>query len=384
MIATNKLIHADHVHGVDEVRKSSVHVSGHVFVDKHSAYEGSKAIAAYKVGAHAYYNGEFSVQYFQNAFTIIIHGNNYRQTYYILNNKGIKMSYVDIVLIVIIGLFALFGFIGGFFKSISKLFGWIMTLLITMLITDLIATALLSINSIGKFAVGSGGGWSLYKWFLSIMPDKLKSIDMDQVRYMFIKSGEKGVKEFLTDNGGVWVSFIIPLIIKYVTNPVYLASNIENAAQAVASQLALIMYTIMIGVILFIIVRIIIAVIARLLRKFRNKNKNFLSRLGGFAVGGARGFLYSIILILILNFILSFNIAPLKKVKEQTENSVIASRLVNLTEKTTNGIENKTRSNESYKKVVKLLGYQNGSDEEISAWEDLIKSYESMQEETES
>ena len=58
------------------------------------------------------------------------------------------MSYIDIAIIVIVALGALIGLWRGFFKTLISFFGWFVSFLIAMFITQPIAGALLDVKGI--------------------------------------------------------------------------------------------------------------------------------------------------------------------------------------------------------------------------------------------
>jgi len=284
------------------------------------------------------------------------------------------MSYVDIALLVIIGLFSLFGLIGGFGKTFSKIFGWIMTFLIVFIITDLVANAILSINKIADFVIGTDGkGFSLAKFVFNKIPDGLSHIAMDDVKAGYLEMGKSGITKLVRDEGGVIFSLIAPIIASIVVDPVYFASNVSSVGEVIAIQLGLIIFCIMLGIVLFFIVRIIMAIIARVIRKHQKEKKNALSRIGGLVVGGVRGGLYCVVLLLILNLIMSANVAPLKAIDKQFEESKFANKSMEIVLDVKDKIKETNKSNDNKKKAIKLLNYENGTSEEIKAWEELIK-----------
>ncbi len=285
------------------------------------------------------------------------------------------MSYIDIALLVVVALFALIGFILGFGKTMSKLFGWIMSILIVLIITDLIVNLLLTNQRVIELIAGNANSSksSLFKWVMAKIPQELRDIPMSEVSQIYLTSGSNGVSKIINDKGGAVFSILAPILVNYVINPIYLASGMATMGEVIAAQLSLLILSVIVGAILFLLIRIIMAIIAKVIRNASGEGKSLFSRLGGFLVGAVRGGMYCVLLLLTLNMVMGAGIEQLKVLDEQVENSVFSKDVIEMVDDVSDKIVESNKANDNVKKMIKLVGYENGSDEEIKLWEEIIR-----------
>jgi len=288
--------------------------------------------------------------------------------------KEKNMSYVDIALLAIFALFALLGFIWGFAKSAGKLFGWILSLLIVLIITDLVVNALLGSEQIAQFVLGTQNPekFSLFKFIYKKIPSDIRDISMLDVKAVYTLSGNEGIKSIIEEKGGTVMSLLAPLIIGFIINPIYLSSSVATVGEALAIQLSLVVFAVIVGALLFLVVRIVMAIVARVVRQMSDDGKSMLSRLGGLLMGAVRGVMYCALLLVALEAIIGLEIKQLTVVQEQITSSVIAEDALEIIDKVTDNVRKTNKANDNIKKCISLLDYKNGSDEEISAWQKII------------
>ena len=210
------------------------------------------------------------------------------------------MSYFDIVIIVLVVLFALLGLWRGFFKSIISFFGWTVSFLIAFFLTKPMANALLDIARVRHFVLGTSGKWSIFTW----IQGKLAA---DQVGFMnvllkpLIKTCEKA---------GVDSEIGVPLM---------LANGMFSA------MLCLVMFAV------FRLLMLLFTLFANAMTK--DKPKNALSRFLGFVIGLAQG--GSVVCYIMVFFSFIMGLSFMAPAREQLDKSVIAQPVYQMVVKAT-------------------------------------------------
>jgi len=281
------------------------------------------------------------------------------------------MANVDIIILVILALYGIIGYNYGFGKSLVKIFGWILSILVVILITDLVANALLSSDKIKDFVLGPND--SINSFIIKKIPKDLRNINMADLKEKLTLYGMDGVKEMVKEAGGPIISVLASVIISYIVNPIYLASNIQTLGEIISIELSLLVFEIILGAVLFIIVKIVMAIIARVIGNIGMEDKNILSRVGGALVGIFRGIMYVTILLFFFSFALNLDkFKPVAAIKKDFDKSLIADKSINVISKVYSELEETNKGKTNIKKAITILGYENGSDIEIAFWKEVL------------
>ncbi len=211
------------------------------------------------------------------------------------------MSWVDIVIIALLALFAVIGVLKGVKKSLLSLGAFIVAFLISFFLAKVVAEAFLGVDAIRDFVIGSDG-WSLYTW---------------------IKGGLGGdyvPSEFLIAN------FYAPIEAIVET---YMSSGVSvSPLDAEAICIAFTLFTAICGVGLFIVIRLLLCIVTAIIKSYIGRHKSALNRLFGFLVGAVRGFAWSFALVLVVSMFGGLTFLPgLNKVEDEFENSVIGKHV---------------------------------------------------------
>ena len=203
------------------------------------------------------------------------------------------MSYIDIAIIVLIALLALVGLWKGVFKTLVGFCGGLIAMVLAVLLTKVVAYALLDVDSIAKFVCGT-----LYGKILSFLP---------------AKGSESGILSMI----------VTPIYAKIASYAGFESLPAETSRQAGALMLSYGIFSVIVCIGLFIVFRILMILFTMFLNSLSKGGKpGGVSRLFGFLVGAIRGFAYSVIALMILGYLVA--IPQLAGVGAQIENSVIA------------------------------------------------------------
>ncbi|MCL2796646.1 MAG: CvpA family protein [Firmicutes bacterium] len=176
------------------------------------------------------------------------------------------MSFVDIFIIVVIGITALFGLMRGALKTVVSFAVWVLSFVIAFFLANAVAVALLDVPGIASIVCGQSG--SLFSVIRNI-PQGIGGIF-------------KGVFSAAAKNSSVLSGAVSELDAAYLL-----------AAYAIFATI--------VGVLLFVLIRVLAAVIVLLFGKLGKKSKTLksTSRIIGFIVGGLKGTCY-VIMVLVL------------------------------------------------------------------------------------
>jgi uncharacterized membrane protein required for colicin V production len=254
----------------------------------------------------------------------------------------------DIVVLLLIGGLAIFGFYKGFVKSIVSLASFLVSTIIAFALAKTVANALLSVDTIGNWVAGKEG--SLYSLAYKIM-DGLENITTSQLS--LVASDSDALKALFNEQAPWFMKLLYPVLSSALTNTVYLAS-LSNAREILSLELAYGMFTLLVGIAIFIAIRIIAAVISIFFKSFSDGKKSFIGRLLGAVIGGAKGLLYTLVILCVLSLL--SNVSFIQPISGYIENSKIASGLSSLSVKiNTMIIENKEDA-PRYERMVELFG----------------------------
>lgn len=214
------------------------------------------------------------------------------------------MSYIDIAIIAIVVLMAIIGLAKGFFKTIISFFGWLVSAIIAIFLSKVVAEALLDVGAIKNFVVGTGESFSLYKTVFNWLPESMDAAWPDGFLGTILAPLQGMIM------GGV-------------------GSTAATIREACALVLANGMFTAMVGIGLFIAIRIVMMLFTMFAKSLtRNKTIGALNRFMGFIVGAVKGFAYVCILMLIMSFFMSANF--MEPVRNQLDKSVIGKPVANV------------------------------------------------------
>ncbi|MDR2202316.1 MAG: CvpA family protein [Clostridiales bacterium] len=239
------------------------------------------------------------------------------------------MAIIDIAVIGMVALFAIFGLASGVFKSVIKFFGGLIALVAAVLLTKTVAYALLDVKAVQGFVVGGGGGFSLYKWLLEVLP----------------AAGSES---------GILAAVLKPVYAKIAELFGSGTFLYATEAQAFALIIAYGIFSIMVCVGLYIAIRLIMTVIIIFLKHFAKEKPGGVSRLLGFFVGAVRGAVLSAFLLVVMSFTLSFPLmAP---VAGQIDGSVLAKPITEYSRKLVDMGVATAGDDETMKKLIGLAG----------------------------
>lgn len=276
--------------------------------------------------------------------------------------RGGEFVILDIIFFAFIAVFAVLGFIFGFFRTLTSFFGWAISLLLSYLLAKAIANAIL-LEPIAKFLVGDG----LYDTIYGIMPQGLKEISMNSIRAAIgdNQSMEQIRKLIESQSKGIMV-FAASLIQDAVTKEIYLSSVLANVGQVYALELTYHVYVILIGVIFFIVLRIIIMGVS-LIFKFRlRRGTKLWERVAGIALGAVRGFVYACFLLVVASYV--SGILPM--VKDQTDESKVSVPVTTwISEATGKMLSGDLETNEHYMLMIDALEQHIAADSQPASYE---------------
>ena len=186
------------------------------------------------------------------------------------------MSWIDVAILALVVLVGLLGLWKGVKKSALALGAFVISFLLAFFLANVIAEAMLGIDSIKGFVLGNGVGaksqWSLAKMIYDGLGDSALS---DR-------------KSFLGTN------FFAPILdmTKHVNTALSNAEGINAEKAGVAICGAFMMFSAICGVGIFIVVRLLLIIVTVVVKSYIGKKNTVLTRLFGFLVGAIRGALW--------------------------------------------------------------------------------------------
>ncbi len=210
------------------------------------------------------------------------------------------MSIVDIVIIALVAMFIVFGIWKGVQRASLGLGAFLIAFVIAFFLAKVVAEALLGIEGIRKFVLGSDG-WSLYTWIRKGIGSSVPS------EYVITHYYEP-----------------ITEIIKGFTG--YTATFTPN--DGLALYCAFLMFSAIVGVGLFLVARLLLCIATMIIKSYIPRRKSGVNRVFGGLVGAVRGFVWALVLTVVfstmggLSFVGGFN-----KIEKEYEDSVIAQKV---------------------------------------------------------
>ncbi len=210
------------------------------------------------------------------------------------------MSIVDIVIIALVAMFIVFGIWKGVQRASLGLGAFLIAFVIAFFLAKVVAEALLGIEGIRNFVLGSDG-WSLYTWL------------------------KKGI------GTSVPSEYVITHFYEPITNIIsgfdgYTATFTPN--DGLALYCAFLMFSAIVGVALFLVARLLLCIATMIIKSFIPRRKSGVNRVFGGLVGAVRGAVWALVLTVVfttmggLNFVGGFN-----KIEKEYEESVIAQKV---------------------------------------------------------
>lgn len=208
------------------------------------------------------------------------------------------MSWVDIVIIALMGLCALFGVFRGVKKSLLSTAAFVLSLVIAFFLSKVVAEALLGIEGVRNFVLGNGEHWSLYKWLFERTNTVLPSDYLNSVFY-------QPVTEIISAYPGYTTAF-----------------TLEKGR---AVYYAFMLFSAICGVGIYLVSRLILSIATVIIKSFIGKHKSGVSRLFGFVFGAGHGFLWAMLITLLFTMIGGFTfVSFINTVETEYEQSVVA------------------------------------------------------------
>ena len=267
------------------------------------------------------------------------------------------INFADIVLFGFIGLFAVFGFVSGFRKSLVSLVGFTLSLIVAVITARLTTRALVSVDFLGNIVAGQDG-WSIYGVIYGFLVPQLDTVSVAQMSQAYASGGEGAVAAlFQTPElnlSWIFMAVTYPLVSSAATNPAFLSSNLGTARELFALELSYGVAIFIVGVLLFMAVRIIIACICLALRT-KSRKKNPLGRVVGAGFGAARGMLYAIVILSLLTFLSGFPYVA--RPMEEIRNSAAVDPLSRGTSAVTELILRGGRDDRRFEMLLEISGF---------------------------
>lgn len=251
------------------------------------------------------------------------------------------MSMADIVIIVIVALFALVGLAKGFFKTLISFFGWFISMLVAVLTARVVAEALLDIPAVAGFVTGNGGGWSLFGWLKGILPEGLMSLPAGAT--------EADITAAL---GGGAVGAVLKPFIGLLTGEA-IAVSTATVGEGIALTLAGGLFMVLVGLGMFIACRIVMTLFVMFAKSLISPDgkTGALNRFMGFLLGAVRGALYCVVLLVVIGCLTPFGF--MEPVTAEIDKGVIAKPAA----EQVYALSSKLMSNDNYfNKLLELSG----------------------------
>lgn len=230
-------------------------------------------------------------------------------------------SYFDIAILAVVVIAALIGLWRGFFKTLISFFGWFVSFLIAFFLTKPVVGALLEVEKIKNFVVGTGESFSLYKWVFEKLPD--------------------------LESGGAISALFTPL--KAIAETVIGGSITEKVALLIANGI----FSIIVCIGLLIALRLILILFTMFANAMTaNRFVGALNRLLGFVLGAVKGFAFVCVAMVILSFMMST--ALLAPARADLDKSFVAKPVYETVTKLTDKFI--TGGKERLEKLVHITG----------------------------
>lgn len=206
------------------------------------------------------------------------------------------MSWVDIVIIALVVLLAGLGVLKGVKKSSVALVAFLVAFVIAFFLSNVVAEAMLNIEGVKKFVLGSDG-FSLYTWLY-------KSIGTSEPSEFLVTHFYKPVLDIIGGYAGYTPEFTVE--------------------QGQALYLAFTVFSAIVGVGLFLVARLLLTIVTVIIKSYIGRKKSGLSRLFGFFVGAIRGAAWAMAITIVFSAIGGFTfVGGFAKIEAEYEKSVI-------------------------------------------------------------
>lgn len=206
------------------------------------------------------------------------------------------MSWVDIVIIALVVLLAGLGVLRGVKKSSVALVAFLVAFVIAFFLSNVVAEAMLNIEGVKKFVLGSDG-FSLYTWLYN-------SIGSSEPSEFLVTHFYQPVLDIIGGYAGYTPEFTL--------------------AQGQALYLAFTVFSAIVGVGLFLVARLLLTIVTVIIKSYIGRKKSGLSRLFGFVVGAVRGVAWAMAITIVFSAVGGFSsVGAFAKVEAEYEKSVL-------------------------------------------------------------
>lgn len=255
------------------------------------------------------------------------------------------MSWVDITIIALVALFALFGVLRGVKKSAVALGAFVVAFLTAFFLSNIIAEAMLNIEGVKKFVLGSDG-FSLYTWLHKAL--SATGENAFSPSEFLLSKFYKPVEEIVGGFSGYTATF--------------------TPVEGTALYLAFTVFSAICGVGIYLVARLLLVIVTVIIKIYIGKKKSGLGRLFGFVVGAVRGAAWAFVITLIFSAIGGFTfVGGIGKIESEYESSVIGKYF----NEYSYAVKNKLflPDEDMYSRIVKISGLTSeedtGSDSEL-------------------
>ena len=211
----------------------------------------------------------------------------------------LTIDWLSIVLLVIVGLFAIGGIARGAAKTFLNNFGGIINLVLSIVVATLLC------NMLAQMDFASSIRNPIHDWFLGLGGEEVRAVmneshSRDDVLLLLTNNGYEIIAKVIPS----FLNFLYPFITAFLASCVPEVPTEASVADNIASGITALIFAIVIFVIMEIILSIILGAISKAVRKrHKVKKPGFFSRFFGFFIGGAVGVIMSIIVVWIFSFL---------------------------------------------------------------------------------
>lgn len=210
------------------------------------------------------------------------------------------MSWIDVAILALVVLLGLIGVWKGVKKSALTLAGFIISFLLAFFLANVVAEALLGIDTVKEFVLGNGfekgSHWSLAQWIYN------------------------GVGGKWDEGSALYKNFAKPIF-----DIIASAKDIPvDPMQGFALYGAFLVFSAIVGVGIFFVVRFILMIVTLIIKSFMSKRNTVMTRLFGFVVGALRGALWAFAFTVVFSAMGGYTFAAgIKSINNEYEHNAV-------------------------------------------------------------
>ena len=210
------------------------------------------------------------------------------------------MSIVDIVIIALVAMFIVFGIWKGVQRASLGLGAFLIAFVIAFFLAKVVAEALLGVDGIRSFVLGSDG-WSLYTWLQ-------KGIGSAEPSEFVVKNFYEPIMKIIGGFTGYTETF--------------------TPSDGLALYCAFLMFSAIVGVGVFLVARLVLCIPTMIIKSYIPRRKSGANRAIGGLVGAARGFVWAMALTIAFTTMGGFGfVGGFAKIESEYEQAVIAGKV---------------------------------------------------------